>query len=676
MAEKCKKGKLSKYTNVMKGWQHRYFVLNPATGILEYHISQSESSNYPNKPRGFLQLEGAVIAPSTEDSSTFTVNASNGEVYKLRATNAKERQDWVSTLRSVSDYCIRQVAEDHPPLSSSSSRKPKTKSLVSNINTNLNKLKDTKCRPRTESHSSVSRILSEVKNLPKPDDRSELKEPWQALTSVNNYLAGLTSQLDNLPFKPTSGETHLSTDKTLSCVDKEVLLMKCTSSAMLQSLTTAYSELHLFKQQSDCLLPPGAQISWMSKNNVSNSNSSVSPTIPNKNEQQTCLVVVPMLADPKEEVKDEDNVSIEEDFSDSIGKNKNIVLHLISQLKLGMDLTKVTLPTFILEPRSLLEMYADFNSSTQLLLDVTFGSFPLQRMNRILKFYLTSFYIGRKGNHAKKPFNPVISELFQCSFYVDKSLYNKEHLPSNESYRVRFLAEQVSHHPPVSAMYLSCKELKMSMTSHIWTKSRFMNMTVGVSNVGEGTLLLGEHDEEYVITYPSAYARSLLSEPWSELTGRCTIECKKSNLIASIVFHTKPAYAGEPHKVSAEVKNMSNGDVLTKVVGKWNDKLYFTYVENDEEEVVDIKKLPVLPKFVRPIDKQNELESRKFWLKVSDAMKRGDIDEASEHKKKLEEDQREIVKQRTRDGVTVTSAYFSTIKIPDKHNSYIYKGPL
>ena len=62
----------------------RYFILNPATGVLEYHINQAEVANYQNKPRGFLQLEGAVIAPSIEDSCTFTVNASNGEVFKLR----------------------------------------------------------------------------------------------------------------------------------------------------------------------------------------------------------------------------------------------------------------------------------------------------------------------------------------------------------------------------------------------------------------------------------------------------------------------------------------------------------------------------------------------------------------------------------------------------------------
>jgi oxysterol-binding protein-related protein 9/10/11 len=40
--------------------------------------------------------------------------------------------------------------------------------------------------------------------------------------------------------------------------------------------------------------------------------------------------------------------------------NGSVVSHLISQVKIGMDLTKVALPTFILERRSLLEMYADY----------------------------------------------------------------------------------------------------------------------------------------------------------------------------------------------------------------------------------------------------------------------------------------------------------------------------
>ena len=51
-----------------------------------------------------MHLMGAVIAPSEEDSQTFNVNAANGEIFKLRAHDAKERQYWVSTERECLEY--------------------------------------------------------------------------------------------------------------------------------------------------------------------------------------------------------------------------------------------------------------------------------------------------------------------------------------------------------------------------------------------------------------------------------------------------------------------------------------------------------------------------------------------------------------------------------------------
>jgi hypothetical protein len=39
---------------------------------------------------------------------------------------------------------------------------------------------------------------------------------------------------------------------------------------------------------------------------------------------------------------------------------KSILLHLLSQVRIGMDLSRVTLPTFILEPKSFLEKLTDF----------------------------------------------------------------------------------------------------------------------------------------------------------------------------------------------------------------------------------------------------------------------------------------------------------------------------
>lgn len=40
--------------------------------------------------------------------------------------------------------------------------------------------------------------------------------------------------------------------------------------------------------------------------------------------------------------------------------NRSLLRHLIGQLRVGMDLSKVTLPTHVLEPRSLLEKLTDF----------------------------------------------------------------------------------------------------------------------------------------------------------------------------------------------------------------------------------------------------------------------------------------------------------------------------
>jgi hypothetical protein len=46
---------------------------------------------------------------------------------------------------------------------------------------------------------------------------------------------------------------------------------------------------------------------------------------------------------------------------------KSILLGMMKQLKPGMDLSRVTLPTFILEPRSFLEKFSDFMAHSSIL---------------------------------------------------------------------------------------------------------------------------------------------------------------------------------------------------------------------------------------------------------------------------------------------------------------------
>lgn len=95
-------GQLYKYTNVVKGWQYRYFILDPQAGTLHYYLCEGDKSEN-NIPRGSVHLAAAVICPSDEDSKTFTVNCANGDMLKLRATDARARQEWVNGLRAIAE---------------------------------------------------------------------------------------------------------------------------------------------------------------------------------------------------------------------------------------------------------------------------------------------------------------------------------------------------------------------------------------------------------------------------------------------------------------------------------------------------------------------------------------------------------------------------------------------
>lgn len=62
---------------------------------------EDTSQNSNQRVRGQVSLRGAVVSPSDEDSRTFTVNCVSGDILKLRAADARERQEWVDGLRAI-----------------------------------------------------------------------------------------------------------------------------------------------------------------------------------------------------------------------------------------------------------------------------------------------------------------------------------------------------------------------------------------------------------------------------------------------------------------------------------------------------------------------------------------------------------------------------------------------
>uniref|UniRef100_A0A8C9VXI8 Oxysterol-binding protein n=1 Tax=Scleropages formosus TaxID=113540 RepID=A0A8C9VXI8_SCLFO len=339
---------------------------------------------------------------------------------------------------------------------------------------------------------------------------------------------------------------------------------------------------------------------------------------------------------------------------ESVEEHKSVIMHLLSQVRLGMDLTKVVLPTFILERRSLLEMYADFFAHPDLFVSIADHAEPRDRMVQVVKWYLSAFHAGRKGSVAKKPYNPILGEIFLCHWDLplesDESVtmepVSEGPVPWCGKNSVSFVAEQVSHHPPISAFYAECFSKKIQFNAHIWTKSKFLGMSIGVHNIGQGCVSCLEHDEHYILTFPNGYGRSILTVPWVELGGECTISCSKSGYSANIVFHTKPFYGGKKHRITAEIFSPNDKKPFCSIEGEWNGVMYAKLASGENSLFIDTKKIGIIKKKVRKLEDQLEYESRRLWKDVTENLKLKDIDTATEAKHRLEEKQRAEARER------------------------------
>ncbi|XP_056656358.1 oxysterol-binding protein-related protein 10 [Monodelphis domestica] len=109
--EPALEGVLSKYTNLLQGWQNRYFMLDFESGMLQYFVNEQSKHQ---KPRGALSLAGAIVSLSDEAPHMLVVYSATGEVYKLRAADAKEKQCWVTQLQNCAKYHMETNSKSTP----------------------------------------------------------------------------------------------------------------------------------------------------------------------------------------------------------------------------------------------------------------------------------------------------------------------------------------------------------------------------------------------------------------------------------------------------------------------------------------------------------------------------------------------------------------------------------
>ncbi|MEQ2181273.1 hypothetical protein XENOCAPTIV_001383 [Xenoophorus captivus] len=98
------KGWVFKWTNYIKGYQRRWFVLS--NGLLSYYRTQAEMGH---TCRGTINLATAVI--SVDDACNFVISNGGAQTYHLKASSEVERQRWITALELAKAKAARMQAE-------------------------------------------------------------------------------------------------------------------------------------------------------------------------------------------------------------------------------------------------------------------------------------------------------------------------------------------------------------------------------------------------------------------------------------------------------------------------------------------------------------------------------------------------------------------------------------
>ncbi|XP_018428259.1 PREDICTED: oxysterol-binding protein-related protein 8 isoform X2 [Nanorana parkeri] len=319
-------------------------------------------------------------------------------------------------------------------------------------------------------------------------------------------------------------------------------------------------------------------------------------------------------------------------------EHKSLIWTLLKQVRPGMDLSKVVLPTFILEPRSFLDKLSDYYYHADFLSEAALEENPYSRMQKVVKWYLSGFYKKPKG--LKKPYNPILGETFRCLWIHPKT--------NSKTY---YIAEQVSHHPPVSAFYVSNRKDGFCLSGSILAKSKFYGNSLSALLEGEGRLTFLNRGEDYTITMPYAHCKGILYGTMTlELGGNVTITCEKTGYSAVLEFKLKPFLGSDDsvNQISGKIK--LGKEVLATLEGNWDSEVFINDKKTDLSDTFWNPTAEIrqgrLTRCTVLHDEQGEFESERLWQNVTKAITNKDQTEATQEKFVLEEAQRKAAKER------------------------------
>ncbi|KAJ4970321.1 hypothetical protein NE237_003420 [Protea cynaroides] len=323
---------------------------------------------------------------------------------------------------------------------------------------------------------------------------------------------------------------------------------------------------------------------------------------------------------------------------------------------IGSDVTSmVTLPVIIFEPMTMLQKMAELMEYCHLLDQADECEDPYMRLVYASSWAISVYFAYQR---TWKPFNPILGETYEMTNHG----------------RITFIAEQVGHHPPMSAGHAENEHFTYDVTSKL--KTKFLGNSVDVYPLGRTRVTLKSDGVVLDLVPPPTKVNNLIfGRTWVDSPGEMIL----TNLTTGdkVVLYFQPCgwFGAGRYEVDGYVYNAAEEPKIL-MTGKWNESMSYQPCDLEGEplpgtelkEVWRVADVAENDKFQYTYfaHKLNSFDTAPRKLLASDsrlrpdryALEKGDLSKAGAEKTSLEERQRAEKRNREANGHQFTPRWF------------------
>ena len=679
-------GKLIKWTNYFNGWKERIFILKGP--LLYYYYAPKEL------PRGKVHLGLATII-NDEKNDYFEINTGSN-IFFLKAETKELREKWIRALTKAKiegEKSIREILKKNKnteneeykdmiyPELSYEGELEQLNTAVTRLNLDNKNLmdyiesknnKDPELKVLRERFQDDFEILQTCVKLFNPIENNNNKDlnlllkqskhirnlSYENLNISNNDINNNNIKLRNTPKESfnqnkNKEEDDYSIDKNINLKNQNQPFI-CSGEEFFEMDEDNYNLENNFPNNKY----NNTNISINMENNKINNNNNIGQinqinqltTINNSNIKNNKFYD-PLYDYPKRtslpSKKTDHGFNVWKVFKSAVGK----------------DLSRFGVPVFFNEPLSSLQKFCEPFQYAYLLNSAAQEPNPYIRLAKSATFCIGQFVINN-GRQAKF-FNPLLYETYE---YVD-----------NEQ-NFRYMSEQVSHHPAISAYFAEGNGWNIYANTNAIIKF-VITGRLEVNALGRTYINYTNFNDVNAFNKPRLITRNLIIGTIDiDVEGKFEVTNEQGD---SCEVDMIPSTSGQKGNLHGKIKDI-NGDIKFLLEGNWLDNIYIINNETKEKTII-WRIIPSKGKedfYYQPytFDLNNLTEEMKKALPPTDSrfrpdqrlMEYQDIDKAGDEKHRLEEEQRARAKQYKKDGFIPKPLYFEET-YDDLTGELIYK---